>query len=392
MTSGADWQRRWEASVANTYGTPKLTLVAGDGAVVTDADGNTYLDFLAGIAVNALGHAHPAVIEAVTRQLGQLGHTSNLAATPPAIELAERLLHLAGDRPGRVFFANSGAEANEALFKLTRLSGRTVIVAAEGSFHGRTAAALSLTGQPAKRAPFEPLLPQVRFVPYGDLEAVHDAIDAGTAAVLLEPIQGEGGVVVPPPGYLRGVAAAAADAGALFCLDEVQTGIGRTGRWFAHQHDGLAPQAMALAKGLGGGLPIGAMIAFDEIAQWWQPGMHGSTFGGNPVSCAAALAVLDTIESDGLLASADSLGARLMAGLSAHPQVQQVRGAGLLLGVVLADGVSAAEVEQHARTSGLLVNAIGADVIRLAPPLTVSSEQVDRAMELLAAAITEVAR
>lgn len=383
----ASLRQRWPESIADTYGTPKLSLVRGRGAVVWDDEGREYLDLLAGIAVNALGHAHPAVIEAVTTQLGTIGHTSNLAATAPAIELAERLLEMTG-RPGRVFFCNSGAEANEAAFKLSRLTGRTALVAAEGSFHGRTTAALALTGQPAKREPFLPLPGEVRFVTYGDPEQL--IFDSTVAAVVLEPIQGEGGVIPAPPGYLPQAQQAAADAGALFILDEVQTGVGRTGAWFAHQHEGLTPDVVTLAKGLGGGLPIGATIAFGEVADLWQPGSHGSTFGGNPVSCAAALAVLDTIAADDLLGNAIRVGEVLQAGLIGSPGVSDVRGAGLLRGVVLAEGISAAEVEAAARASGLLVNAIGASVIRLAPPLILTEDQANRAVEVLATVIAAV--
>lgn len=389
-TTGATLDR-WRGAIADTYGTPAMVLVRGSGAVVWDAEGRQYLDLLAGIAVNALGHAHPAVLEAVSVQLATLGHTSNLAATLPAIDLAERLLALAG-RPGRVFFANSGAEANEAAFKLSRLTGRTTIVAAEGSFHGRTAAALALTGQPAKRAPFEPLVPTVRFVPYGDAAALRAMVDDTVAAVVLEPIQGEGGVIEPPPGYLAAAQDVCRDAGALFILDEVQTGIGRTGRWYAHQHDAaLLPDAMALAKGLGGGLPIGALVAFGDASAMWAPGMHGSTFGGNPVSCAAALAVLDVIGQEGLVERATTLGQRLRADLSGIAGVDQVRGAGLLLGIVLSPGISARQVEVLARQEGVIVNAIGEAVIRLAPPLILTDDQVDLAMSALDTAIRATA-
>lgn len=378
---------RWPQAIADTYGTPKISLVRGQGALVWDENGREYLDLLAGIAVNALGHAHPAVIKAVTDQLATLGHTSNLAATAPAIELAERLLALAG-RDGRVFFCNSGAEANEAAFKLSRLTGRTGLVAAQGSFHGRTAAALALTGQPAKREPFEPLPGDVRFIDYGDLEQL--AFDETIAAVVLEPIQGEGGVVPPPPGYLRHAQQAAATAGALFILDEVQTGVGRTGSWFAFQREDLLPDVVTLAKGLGGGLPIGATLAFGETAEMWQPGSHGSTFGGNPVSCAAALAVLDTVEAEGLLENATRVGDLLRTGLAGVRGVAEVRGAGLLLGVVLDAGVPATEVEAVAREGGLLVNAIGASVIRLAPPLTLTVTQAQHAVGVLSEAIAAV--
>ena len=382
--------QRWPQAMADNYGTPKIALVRGSGARVWDEQGNEYLDLLAGIAVNALGHAHPAVVEAVSAQLSTLGHTSNLAATTPAIELAERLLAMSG-REGRVFFCNSGAEANEAAFKLSRLTGRTGLVAAEGGFHGRTAAALALTGQPAKRAAFEPLPGDVTFVPYGDPAALAGAVTEATAAVILEPIQGEGGVVPPPVGYLRAAQEAAAEAGALFILDEVQTGIGRTGSWFGYQREDLHPDVITLAKGLGGGLPIGATIAFGEVGHMWQPGSHGSTFGGNPASCAAALAVLDTIEAEGLLDNATAVGQILQEALASAPGVVTVRGAGLLLGVVLAEGIPAGQVEEAARERGMLVNAIGASVIRLAPPLILTEEQAQRVVAGLAEAIATVA-
>ncbi len=374
----------------NNYGTPPLTLVAGRGATVLDADGNEYLDLLAGIAVNCLGHAHPAVIAAVTSQLSTLGHTSNLAATPPTIALAERLLELAG-RDGKVFFANSGAEANEAAFKTGRLTGRGGYVAAHGGFHGRTMGALALTGQPAKQAPFEPLPPSVAFVPFGDVDALATAVSEQTAAVVLEPVQGEGGVIPAPPGYLAAAGRIARAVGALLVLDEVQTGIGRTGAWFAHTADGAQPDIVTLAKGLGGGLPIGATIAFGDAAGLLGPGSHGSTFGGNPVSCAAALAVLDTIESDGLLARATQLGDRLQRELATLPGVDSVRGRGLLLGMVLTAGIPAAAVEVAARQRGLLVNAVAPEVIRLAPPLVLTDDEADRAIQGLAEAIAEVA-
>ena len=379
---------RWQSSIADTYGTPPMVLVEGRGAQVWDDHGNEYLDLLAGIAVNSLGHAHPAIVEAVGRQLATLGHVSNLAATAPAIELAERLLDLAG-RPGRVFFGNSGAEANEAAFKLSRLTGRTVLVAAQGGFHGRTMGALALTGQPAKREPFEPLPTQVRHVPFGDTEALAAAVDGSVAAVVLEPIQGEAGVIPAPPGYLAAAQDAARAAGALFILDEVQTGIGRTGRWYAHQRDHLEPDAMALAKGLGGGLPIGALVAFGPAGDLWRPGSHGSTFGGNPVSCAAALAVLDTIAADGLVERADRLGRSLRRRLGELSGVASVRGEGLLLGIVLEPDIAAKTVELQARGHGVLCNAIGADIIRLAPPLVITDAQVDRAVSALAQSIAE---
>jgi acetylornithine/N-succinyldiaminopimelate aminotransferase len=369
--------RRWTEAIMGTYAAPRLTLVRGDGAQVWDEDGNGYLDLVAGIAVNALGHAHPAVVEAVSRQVATLGHTSNLVANEPSVRLAERLLGLTG-RDGRVFFANSGAEANEAAFKLARRTGRPNMVATDGAFHGRTMAALALTGQPGKRAPFEPLPGPVSFVPFGDAAALQAAVGPDTAAIFLEPIQGEAGVVLPPVGYLAEARRIASEAGALLVLDEVQTGIGRTGAWFAHQHEGVDPDVLTLAKGLGGGLPIGACIAFGDAASLLEPGQHGSTFGGNPVCCAAALAVLDTIERDDLCGHAKRVGERISIGVTnlAHPLVDHVRGAGLMLGIVLTAPLSAA-VEQAAREHGFLVNAPAPDVVRLVPPLVLTDEQVD---------------
>jgi len=388
--SNVVWEQRWTSSVLNTYGTPPLTLVSGSGATVIDADGRDYIDLLAGIAVNALGHAHPAVIEAVTLQLSTIGHTSNLAITGPCVELAERLLQLVG-RPGRVFFCNSGTEANEAAIKIARRTGRPHLVAAHDSFHGRTAGALSITGQPAKREPFEPLLPGVSFVDYGDSEASIAAVDEDTAAVFLEVIQGEAGVVVPPTGYLPAVERAAHTSGALFIVDEVQTGIGRTGEWFAHTKESLTPDVLTLAKGLGGGLPIGACIAFGATADLLQPGSHGSTFGGNPVTAAAALAVLDTIASDNLLQRVRDLSIALTAGLLAEgmPLVKSVRGNGLLLGVEL-ERPLAREVEIAARTQGLIVNAVRPDVIRIAPPFVLSDAELSQALDRFGQAVAVV--
>src|SRR5690348_1751806 len=285
---------RWSGVMMNNYGTPPLVLASGDGAVVTDVEGKSYVDLLGGIAVNVLGHRHPAVIEAVSKQMNTLGHTSNLYATEPGIALAESLVGLLGGRDlrARVFFCNSGTEANEVAFKITRLTGRTRLVAAQGAFHGRTMGSLALTGQPSKQQPFEPLPGDVVHVPYGDTEALAAAVDQTTAAVFLEPIMGEGGVVVPPAGYLAAAREITARHGALLVLDEVQTGMGRTGVFFAHQHDGVTPDIVTLAKGLGGGLPIGACLAVGTSAELLTPGMHGSTFGGNPVCAAAALAVL----------------------------------------------------------------------------------------------------
>jgi len=385
-------QTRWEAVMMNNYGTPPLALAAGDGAVVTDTDGKSYLDLLGGIAVNLLGHRHPAVIEAVTTQLNTLGHTSNLYATEPGIALAEKLVDHLG-APARAFFCNSGTEANEVAFKITRLTGRTKVVAAEGGFHGRTMGSLALTGQPAKRAPFEPLPGEVTFVPYGDAAALADAVTEDTAAVFLEPIMGEGGVVVPPPGYLAAAREITAARGALLVLDEVQTGIGRTGMFYAHQHDGITPDIVTLAKGLGGGLPIGACLAIGDTADLLTPGLHGSTFGGNPVCTAAALAVLQTLAAEDLVAQAGVLGKTISHGVEElqHPLVSHVRGKGLLLGIVLT-AEKAKAVEAAAREAGFLVNAAAADVIRLAPPLIITDTQIDEFLTALPAVLDKGAK
>ncbi len=368
---------RWQRSMMDNYGTPRVALVRGSGAVVEDEAGNSYVDLLGGIAVNALGHGHPAVVEAVSRQVATLGHVSNLYVSEPGVALAELLLALAGRR-GKAFFCNSGAEANEAAFKLSRLTGRTGVVAAEGGFHGRTMGALALTGQPSKVDPFRPLPGDVTFVPYGDAAALDAAVGPDTAMVILEPIQGENGVVVPPAGYLAAARHITAKAGALLVLDEVQTGVGRTGHWFAHQADGIEPDVVTLAKGLGGGLPIGATLAFGEAADLLGPGGHGSTFGGNPVSCAAALAVVGTIANEGLLDSVKRVGERLRRGIEGlrHPLVSHVRGAGLLLGIVLT-AEAAGAVTAAAQDAGFLVNPVRADVVRLAPPLILTPEQAD---------------
>jgi acetylornithine/N-succinyldiaminopimelate aminotransferase len=387
---------RWRDTMQDNYGTPPITLMTGSGAWVTDDTGRRNLDLVGGIAVNALGHAHPALVAAVSEQVARLGHTSNLAITIPALRLSERLAALAdpAGRSARVFLCNSGAEANEAAFKLARLTGRTGMVATADGFHGRTMGALALTGQPPKADPFRPLPGEVAFVPYGDAAALAAAVDSTTAAVVLEPIQGEAGVVVPPAGYLAAARRITRDAGALLILDEVQTGIGRTGHWLAHQapeHDGIQPDVLTLAKGLGGGLPIGAMIRLGEVAPAFAPGAHGSTFGGNPISAAAALAVLDTIADEGLMANAVARGDQFRAGLADAPGVREVRGAGLLVGVVL-DSPAAKEVEAAARADGVLVNAAAPDVLRLAPPLILTAEEAEHGIGVLRAVLDGVLR
>jgi acetylornithine/N-succinyldiaminopimelate aminotransferase len=379
MTNTDVMRQRWEAVMMNNYGTPPVALASGDGAVVTDVDGNIYLDLLGGIAVNVLGHRHPAIIEAVTHQIATLGHTSNLYATEPAIALAEELVGLLGaDAQTRVFFCNSGTEANEMAFKLSRLTGRTKLVAAQEAFHGRTMGSLALTGQPSKQAPFAPLPGEVTHVRYGDTDALAAAVDADTAAVFLEPIMGESGVVVPPGGYLAAAREITAQHGALLVLDEVQTGMGRTGAFFAHQHDGITPDVVTLAKGLGGGLPIGACLAVGPAAELLTPGLHGSTFGGNPICTASALAVLRVLATDDLVRRAEVLGKSVRHGIErlGHPLIDHVRGRGLLWGVVLT-APRAKDAEAAARNAGFLVNAAAPDVIRLAPPLIITESQID---------------
>ncbi len=372
-------QTRWSQALMGNYATPSVALSHGSGAVVTDVDGKDYLDLYAGIAVNVLGHAHPAVQEAVARQLAHLGHVSNLVASEPAVLLAERLKEITGH--DRVLFTNSGAEANEAALKLARRHRPGGgFVACEGAFHGRTLGALSVTGQPAKREPFGPLIGPVTFVPYGDSVALAAAVTDRTASVLLEPVLGEAGVVLPPEGYLQDAREICDGAGVLLHLDEVQGGIGRAGGWLAHHvlAPGTEADVVTLAKGLGGGLPIGATLARGDAAHALQPGDHGSTFGGNPVACAAALAVLDTVERDGLLARSARLGDRLVHGLRAldHPMIDQVRGVGLWVAVVLIDPI-AADVEKAARAAGFLLNVTGPNTLRLAPPLVVTEAQLD---------------
>jgi acetylornithine/N-succinyldiaminopimelate aminotransferase len=414
-------QKRFTAALMPNYGVPPVAISRGAGCRVWDPDGRAYLDLIAGIAVSSLGHAHPALVEAVTRQVAQVAHTSNLFLHEREIELAERLLCLCslggndppqtpavpprGDAPprpprhgglpaprtprpplGRVFFANSGTEANEAAIKLVRRCQgpeRPVIVAAEHGFHGRTMGSLALTGKASIREPFGPFGLTVRFVPFGDATALRAAIGPDCAAAFLEPALGEGGVVPAPEGYLRAAREACDQAGALLVIDEIQSAIGRTGAWFAHQAEGVRPDVLTLAKGLGGGLPIGACVGFGRCGTGFAKGDHGSTFGGNPVACAAALAVLETIEHDGLLAQVAAVGERLTTGLQAvsHPLMAGVRGRGLWLAIVLT-AARAADLEAAARRAGFLVNAVQPDAIRLAPPLILSPAEAD---EFLAA-------
>ena len=378
--SSSEWTERYAGALMNTFGPPKLVLTRGDGAHVWDADGREYVDLLGGIAVNALGHAHPRLVAAVTEQLQTLGHISNFFASAPQIALAERLVGLLGTE-ARVFFTNSGTEANEAAFKLTRRTGRTKIVAAAGAFHGRTMGALALTSKEAYRAPFEPLPGEVVFVEYGDTAALEAAVDDSTAAVLVEPVQGEAGVVVPPRGYLPAAQRIAHEHGALLWLDEIQTGVGRTGAWFAHQHPDLVdapvvPDIVTLAKGLAGGIPIGVCLATHGSGKLFDPGNHGTTFGGNPVAAAAALTVLDVVGESGFLARVAEAGTRLRAAVAADDRVTETRGSGLLVGLTLAQPL-ATEVVTAAQDAGFILNAPGPERIRLAPPLVLPDTDID---------------
>lgn len=391
--SQQDLTGRWQAAMMNNYGTPPLALVRGQGAEVWDDAGRRYLDLLGGIAVNSLGHAHPAVVRAVTEQISTLGHTSNLFITETPLALAERLQQvLAVEQPTRLLFCNSGTEANEAAFKMARRTGRPNIIAAQNAFHGRTMGALALTGQPGKKTPFEPMTPGVSHVPYGDVAALEAEVDADTAAVFLEPIMGEAGAVTPPAGYLAAAREITARHGALLVLDEVQTGIGRTGSWFAFQPAGVVPDVITLAKGLGGGLPIGACIGIGAAADLLEPGHHGTTFGGNPVCCAAALAVLDTIASDGLLENVTQVGKEIATGVEAigHPLVRGVDGAGLLIGIMLGEPVSA-QLATAAREAGFLVNNAVPDRLRLAPPLILTQGQAQEFLDAFPAILDAAA-
>jgi acetylornithine/N-succinyldiaminopimelate aminotransferase len=392
MTVSEQLQQRYAASLMNTFGPPRLVLTKGEGPYVWDAEGTRYLDLLGGIAVNALGHAHPALVSAVTQQLGTLGHVSNFFATQPQVALAERLLALLGlpEGGGKVFFTNSGTEANEAAFKLTRRTGRTHLVAMEGSFHGRTVGALALTSKQAYREPFEPLPGEVTFVPYGDADALAAAVTDETAAVVVEPVQGEAGVVIPPEDFLARAREVTAEHGALLWLDEVQSGMGRVGAWFAHAASGIQADVVTLAKGLAGGIPIGAMVAVGESGTLLGPGNHGTTFGGNPVAAAAALAVIETIEKDGLLDNATKVGEVLREGL-AHEHVTEVRGRGLLVGLDL-DAEVAPKVVDVAQQHGVILNATGPQRIRLAPPLILTVEQAEEFLAKWPAILEEAYR
>jgi len=379
---------RWNTVLQNNYGTPSIALIKGKGIVVTDADGRDYLDFLGGIATSILGHAHPAIVKAVSKQVSTLGHVSNFYAHPNAIVLAEKLARMTGDKVAKVFFCQSGAEANEAAFKLSRRTGKVRVVAAQGAFHGRTMGALSLTGQPAKREPFLPLIKGVKHVPYGDIGAMRKAVTKKTAMVIIEPIMGEAGVIVPPADYLQQLRTLCDEKGALLVIDAVQTGMGRTGDWFGYEYSGITPDVITLAKGLGGGLPLGAMIALGKAADLFQPGDHGSTFGGNPVTTAAGLAAIDVIESKKLLAKVKKQGAHLIQELALIPGVKEVRGAGLLLGIEL-DSLKASDIATAMRNAGVLVNAANETTIRIAPALIVTDAQINKFISIFRKVISD---
>jgi acetylornithine aminotransferase len=381
--------KRWQRVIQDNYGTPSFELVSGKGSVVKDANGASYIDFLAGIATNVLGHGHPAIVKAVTKQISTLGHVSNFYAHPNVLELAEKLQKMTGDKSARTFFCNSGAEANEAALKLSRKTGRYRVVATQEAFHGRTMGALSLTGQPSKRNPFKPLLKGIKHVPFGDSAAMRRAINKKTAMVIVEPIMGEAGVIVPPADYLKNLRQYCDDNGALLVFDCVQTGMGRTGDWFGYEYSGVKPDVITLAKGLGGGLPLGAMIALGPASQLFAAGDHGSTFGGNPVATAAALAVISSIEKEKILAHVDEVGEFLLAELALIPGVIEVRGAGLLIGMTLEKPVAKLVVKK-CQELGALINAPGDITIRLAPALNISMKQAQKFVSIFGKALKEV--
>jgi len=381
--------KRWQRVIQDNYGTPSIELVSGKGSVVKDANGASYIDFLAGIATNVLGHGHPAIVKAVTKQISTLGHVSNFYAHPNVLELAEKLQKMTGDKSARTFFCNSGAEANEAALKLSRKTGKYRVVATQEAFHGRTMGALSLTGQPSKRNPFKPLLKGIKHVPFGDSAAMRRAINKKTAMVIVEPIMGEAGVIVPPADYLKNLRQYCDDNGALLVFDCVQTGMGRTGDWFGYEYSGVKPDVITLAKGLGGGLPLGAMIALGPASQLFAAGDHGSTFGGNPVATAAALAVISSIEKEKILAHVDQVGEFLLAELALIPGVIEVRGAGLLIGMTLEKSVAKLVVKK-CQELGALINAPGDTTIRLAPALNISMKQAQKFVSIFGKALKEV--
>ena len=391
MSSAKTINASWSDVMQGNYGVPTITLKSGKGLVVTDTVGKKYLDFLGGIATNVLGHAHPVIVRAVSKQIATLGHVSNFYSHPSGIALAAKLQELTGDNTARVFFCNSGAEANEAALKLSRKTGRSKVVATTGSFHGRTMGALSLTGQPSKRNPFKPLVKNIKHVTFGDISAMRKAVNKKTAMVIVEPIMGEAGVVVPPFGYLKQLRDLCSEHGVLLVFDCVQTGIGRTGTWFGYEEEKIRPDVITLAKGLGGGLPLGAMISLGTNCPQFAPGEHGTTFGGNPVSAAAGLAAIEFITKNRLMVSAKSFEKRLRIKLGAIRGVTEIRGRGLLLGIGL-DGGYAKALAAKLSDRGILVNAPNDETIRIAPALTVSKVQIDRFITVFTQCMQEVER
>ena len=370
-------QHAWQSTLQANYGVPAISLSHGLGAEVWDVDGKRYIDLLGGIATNILGHAHPVIAEAVSSQISKLGHVSNFFSHPEVLRLASNLQEMVGDKSARSFFCNSGAEANEAAFKLSRLTGRTKVVATHGAFHGRTMGALSLTGQPAKRDPFLPLVKGVKHIPFGDIDAMRKAITKKTAMFIIEPIQGEYGVVMPPAGYLKAARERTLETGTMLVIDAVQTGMGRTGTWFGYEHESITPDVVTLAKGLGGGLPLGAMIAIGKYAELLTPGSHGTTFGGSPVACAAANATIDYLKAEKILEANIVKGQHLKSELAGVAGISEVRGQGLLIGIVLNQPI-AKKVAADLWEAGFIVNPANDSVIRLAPPLTVSLDQLNQ--------------
>ena len=380
--------KRWQKALQDNYGIPTLELISGKGSLVKASDGKTYLDFLAGIATNVLGHAHPAIAKAVTKQVSTLGHVSNFYAHPNVLELAETLQKMTGDKSARTFFCNSGAEANEAALKLSRKTGKVRIVATKEAFHGRTMGALSITGQPSKRNPFKPLIKGIKHVPFGDSAAMKRAINKRTAMVIVEPIMGEAGVIVPPGDYLKNLRQYCDANGALLVFDCVQTGMGRTGDWFGYEYSGIKPDVITLAKGLGGGLPLGAMIALGKASHLFEAGDHGSTFGGNPIATAAALAVIKSIEKEKILKTVNVISEYLLTEIALIEGVQEVRGAGLLIGATL-DNPVAKKVVKRSQELGLLINAPGESIIRIAPALNISMNQAQKFITIFSQAVKE---
>ena len=370
-------ESRWEALFQKNYGTPKINIVSGSGCYVLDENKKRYLDFIGGIATNILGQAHPVIVKAVRKQIGVVGHVSNLYANSASMALAEKLISMTGSDEARVFFCNSGAEANEAALKLSRKTGRDRVVSTIGSFHGRTMGALSLTGQPEKRDIFAPIIKKIKYVPYGDVSAMKRAVNRKTAMVIIEPIQGENGVITPPSGYLKELRELCDQHGALLVVDAIQTGMGRTGFWFGFEHEEIMPDLITVAKGLGGGLPLGAMIAIGSASHLLKPGEHGSTFGGNPVSCAAGLAAINEIEKKALNEKALELGEFLKSELLKIEGVTEVRGRGLLLGIAL-DKDWAKEIANYLMAKGVLVNAPNLNTIRIAPALIVTKKDCQK--------------